>query len=65
MSKKKAKKKTAKPAAKTTKAYKSFDDWWSKVASKQVDKIEKAWLKNNEPNDEGCLGEARQEKVRR
>lgn len=28
-----------------------FSDWWSKVAQKKVDKIEKTWLKGNEPND--------------
>lgn len=52
MSKKKAKKKIAKTAKTVTKAYKSFDDWWNKVGSKEVDKIEKSWLKTNKPNDE-------------
>lgn len=28
-----------------------FDDWYNKVASKKVDKIEKKWLKTNKPND--------------
>lgn len=28
-----------------------FGDWWSKVAQKKVDKIEKNWIKENEPND--------------
>jgi hypothetical protein len=50
-----AKKKVAnKPtaAAKTPAAkFKSFDEWWDKVAQKKVDKIEKEWLKENEPND--------------
>lgn len=32
-------------------AYKSFDDWWSAVAEKQVARIEQEWLKDNEPND--------------
>lgn len=33
-----------------------FYDWYSKVASKKVDKIEKDWIKENEandPNDDG------------
>ena len=49
MSKKKAKKKTAKPA---TKSYKNFSEWWDEVGSIEVNKIEDDWLKNNEPNDE-------------
>jgi len=48
MSKKKAKKKTIQKKI----SYKNFSDWWDKVGSKEVDKIEKAWLKNNEPNDD-------------
>jgi hypothetical protein len=48
MSKKKAKKKTTQKKI----SYKSFSDWWDKVGSKEVDKIEKAWLKNNKPNDD-------------
>lgn len=28
-----------------------FGDWWNKNAVKKVDKIEKKWLKQNEPND--------------
>jgi len=52
MSKKKAKKKIAKTAKTVTTSYKSFDDWWNKVGSKEVDKIEKSWLKTNKPNDE-------------
>jgi hypothetical protein len=31
--------------------YKNFQDWWKKVAQKKVAKIEKNWIKNNEPND--------------
>lgn len=33
------------------KVYKSFGDWWEAVASKKVAKVEKNWIKNNEPND--------------
>lgn len=28
-----------------------FSDWWEKVACKKVNKIEKDWIKENEPND--------------
>jgi hypothetical protein len=31
--------------------YSNFDEWWSKVASKKVDKIENSWIKETEPND--------------
>lgn len=52
-SKKKAKasvkKKSDKPVK--SKSWDSFDDWWDKVAQKEVDKIERQWLKENEPND--------------
>jgi hypothetical protein len=48
MSKKKAKKKTIQKKI----SYKNFSEWWDKVGSIEVNKIEKAWLKNNEPNDE-------------
>lgn len=30
---------------------KLFDEWYSKFASKKVEKIEKEWVKGNEPND--------------
>lgn len=53
MAKKKVVKKVAKAkkmkAAK--KSWSSFEEWWSKVAQVKVDKIERAWLKENEPND--------------
>jgi len=48
------KKKPAKKPAKkkpAPKSFKSFGDWWDKVAQKKVAKIEKDWLKDNEPND--------------
>ena len=32
-----------------------FDKWWNK-ASKKVSKIEKQWLKGNEPNDPDDTG---------
>lgn len=28
-----------------------FSEWWTKKAVKRVAKIEKAWVKSNEPND--------------
>jgi len=28
-----------------------FKQWWEKVAEKKVSKIEKKWIKENEPND--------------
>lgn len=31
--------------------YKNFDEWWSRIASKKVDKIEKSWIRKNKPND--------------
>ena len=44
-----------KKMAKKAKAKKTpqelFGNWWDKVASKKVSKIEKKWLKDNEPND--------------
>jgi len=45
MPKKTARKKKATPEQ-------LFGEWWNKKASKKVEKIEKAWLKSNEPNDE-------------
>lgn len=33
------------------KSWSSFEEWWSKVAQVKVDKIERSWLKDNEPND--------------
>lgn len=42
------KKVAAKKAANPTQL---FNEWYSKVASKKVDKIEKKWLKENKPND--------------
>lgn len=50
VAKKSAKKPSKKPVAKSPK-YKDFGDWWGKVAQKKVDKIERDWLKENEPND--------------
>lgn len=38
-----------KPALK--KAWKDFKEWWGAVASKKVEKIERDWIKSNEPND--------------
>jgi len=53
-----AKKKTVKKAVKKKIAKKvvltpeqHFGEWWNKVAQKKVDKIEKRWIKENEPND--------------
>lgn len=54
-----AKKKTVKkPVAKKKATVKApanpialFDEWYSKVAQKKVDKIESQWVKDNEPND--------------
>ena len=31
--------------------WKTFEDWWDKVAQKKVDKIERDWIKKTEPND--------------
>lgn len=45
----KLKKVTAKKTAKNPNEL--FNDWYSKVASKKVDKIEKKWTKENKPND--------------
>ena len=47
------KKKTSKKSkpVKSKLNYSSFDEWWNKIASKKVDKIENKWLKENEPND--------------
>ena len=45
MPKKTARKKKATPEE-------LFGEWWNKNAIKKVDKIEKDWLKSNEPNDE-------------
>jgi len=50
MAKKRAVKKKATPEE-------LFREWWSKKASKKVHKIEKAWLKSNEPNVEGSEDE--------
>lgn len=36
---------------KTLSAEELFRDWWDKKASKKVEKIEKKWVKENEPND--------------
>jgi len=51
-----AKKKTAKKKATPEQL---FGEWWEKKASKKVDKIEKAWLKSNEPNsdEDDCGGD--------
>jgi len=61
MAKKKIVKKTAKKVAKKTvkktvvkkkpTKFKDFGDWWDKVAQKKVDKIERDWIKETEPND--------------
>ena len=48
---KKSTKRTAKKSASIKKGWASFSEWWSKVAQKKVDKIERSWLKENEPND--------------
>lgn len=54
--KKSAKKKTAKKVSKKV-AYKDFNDWWEKIGSKDVNKIESDWIKENEPNnEEDCEG---------
>lgn len=29
-----------------------FQDWWQKIATKKVIKIEKKWLKENQPNED-------------
>ena len=42
------KKKTAKTPAK----WKDFNEWYGKVASKMVSRIERKWLKENKPNDD-------------
>jgi hypothetical protein len=44
-------KKPVKKAANKPKAFASFADWWDKVAQKKVDKIERDWIKETEPND--------------
>lgn len=44
-----AKKKTVKNTVK--KPQDLFKDWWEKVGSKKTLKIEKKWIKENEPND--------------
>ena len=44
-------KKTAKKVVKKPISWKTFEEWWDKVAQKKVDKIEKDWLKETEPND--------------
>jgi hypothetical protein len=54
-----AKKKKVQPAKKAAKKkikatapkWKTFEEWWVKVAQKQVDKIERDWIKETEPND--------------
>lgn len=35
----------------TENSFASFADWWDKIAQKKVDKIEKDWLSETEPND--------------
>jgi hypothetical protein len=46
------KKKPAKKIkAKAPAAWSDFSQWWDKVAQKKVDKIERAWISVNEPND--------------
>lgn len=48
----KPEKKVAKnKSAKKVVTFSSFGEWWTKVAEKKVAKIEKTWLKQNEPND--------------
>jgi hypothetical protein len=51
MKKKTEKKIHSKKAVPKTKNFKTFEEWWDKVAQKKVEKIEKRWLKENEPND--------------
>jgi hypothetical protein len=53
MSKKKVAKKSVakKSVAKKPVTWKTFEEWWDKVAQKQVDKIERDWIKETEPND--------------
>lgn len=58
-----AKKKTAKVTQKKAvkkkkvvqkaikKSWSNFNDWWDKVAQKKAEKIERNWIKENEPND--------------
>lgn len=41
----------AKKPKKTETPQELFGNWWNKVAEKKVNKIEKKWLKENEPND--------------
>jgi hypothetical protein len=57
------KKKSAKPKKKATSPQELFNDWWAKVASKKVEKIESAYLKENpdydpeddDMSDSGCV----------
>lgn len=39
------------PAKKPANPTELFNKWYSDIASKKVDKIEKKWIKENEPND--------------
>jgi hypothetical protein len=52
-----SKKAVAKSAASKAKNFKNFQEWWDKIAQKKVEKIERQWIKENEPNapddDEG------------
>jgi hypothetical protein len=48
---KKIAKKAAKKTSKKAISWKTFEEWWDKVAQKKVDKIERDWVKENEPND--------------
>lgn len=51
------KKKVIKPIKKALKksskkkTYTDFDSWWGLFGEKMTSKIEKDWIKNNEPND--------------
>lgn len=51
-----AKKKPALKKAAANKEWSNFAQWWEKVASKKVNKIERDWLKENEPNDPEEVG---------
>lgn len=46
-----AKKKQTTKAKKKTISWSNFGEWWEKVACRKVDKMERDWCKQNEPND--------------
>jgi hypothetical protein len=43
--------KSKKQAAKTKDPQKLYEKWWDKTGSKKVTKIQKKWIKENEPNE--------------